>query len=402
MSNTTRRLVYSLTALFVVVLSRPAAADVVAELEKLAAPTSDGGATITSTEVATFAATIPAQLSGDEAVLGLVVASRLRREVPIADSAYSALKTSLRYRVRGLGVSLLQAPGVTFARTTPSSPLAVTFEARGVGFLRVDLVYTWDGWATTRAASLGCAGDTWHAVLPGAPASGRLQYALHLFGYDGRDYWFNYGVENGVGGGNQALDHSLDLGATAVASAPTSTPVLAKLVQLFTHPASPGGAVVVPAELDALVEDVTWEGGPAIQDDDVLYPAIHTIEQLVASGVDFTVDHEFMVGFLDRQRLRFGTLPGIDFVRATDGRLRVVGWAHPGQAELYWSTDGWNIPHSQVCTAGPAGQTCDLGYLPRGALLAYTIKLTDESGRVTWHYVDRNLGRPSNFFHRIP
>jgi hypothetical protein len=385
-------------------IASPAHADdaVVTELERLADVTSDGGSTITAAEVDAFVASVPATLSGDEAVLGLVVASRLRREVTIDDAAYSALKTALRHRVEGLGVSLLQAPGVTFQRATSAEALGVTFDAAGVAFVQVDLVYTWDGWTTTRAATLDADGDTWRATLAGAPASGRLQYAVHVFGPDGGDYWLNYGVENGVGGGNQALDYSLDLAATVGEPVTTSAPVLAKLVRMFTHPASPGGYAVVSAELDALVEDVTWEGGPAIQDDDVLDPAIQMIEQLVADGVDFQVDHELMIGFLDRQRLRFGTLPGIDFVRDSDGRLEVVVWAHPGLAELYWSTDGWNLPHSQVCAPSDDGATCDLGYVPSGALIAYTLRLTDAQGRDTWHHVDRGLDRPSNFFHRVP
>jgi len=398
------RLLLLSVPLVALVTARPAAADdtVVAELERLVAPSSDGGGQVTLGEAATFAATIPGQLSGDEALIGIAVAQRLRGEGAFIDEAYGNVVRALRYRVRGLAVSMLQAPGLSFARATPTAPLAVAFDAAGVDFTRVDLVYTWDGWATTRAASLVRGGGDWRATLPVAPATGRLEYALHVFGCDSHDAWLNGGVEHGVYGGNHADNYSLELATTTVATSPTSAPVLAKLVRVFTHPASPGGAAIVSDEFSALVEQVTWEGGPGIQDDDVLNPAIHELETLVADGADFAIDPSLIVTFLDNQRLRFGALPLLAFRRDVDGRLHAAVGSGFREAELFWSTDGWNLPRSQRCADHGGTLDCDLGYLPRGVLLAYTLKLVDAHGQVSWQYVERGLGRPSNFFHRIP
>jgi hypothetical protein len=393
-------------SLALVLAAAPAHADdtVVAALESLTDPGSDAGSVISDAEAAAFAASVEVSYSGDEALLGAVIACRLRTEGAFADAAYTTVQRALRHRVDGLAVSLLQAPGLTFARASTEAPLSVAFDADGVAFTRVDVVYTWDDWFTTRATTLGAAGPdgVWRAELGVAPATGRLVYAVHVWGADGRDFWFNDGVENGVYGGQAFHDHSLRLEATNAVTSPTSSPVLAKLVRTFTHPDSPDGAAVGMDELSCLVEIVTWEGGPAIQDDDVLDPGIAQVDALVEAGVDFVVDHELVTGFLDRQRLRYGTYPAGAFTRAADGAVALELWDDVAAAEVFYTTDGWNLPHSERCARGAAGaMTCPIGYLPRGALLAYTIKLVDHDGGVRWQRVDRGLGAPSNFFHKV-
>jgi hypothetical protein len=380
--------------------ARTARADdpVVDALEALAAPTSDGGTTITAAEAATFAAAVPATLSGDQAILGLVVANRLRFEVALADDDYAAIQTALRYRVEGLATGLAQAPGFTASRASATAPLIARFEGRGVAQRRVDVVYTWDDWATTRAATLVADGDVWSGSLGVAPATGTLRYAVHVHGPDGRDFWVDHGLDRGVLAGNAFLDHALPLGSTAVVAAAPSRPALVKLIHMFTHPASAGGAAITSGEISLVVEQVTWSGGPGVQDDAVLLPASAEVERLVAEGNDFEVDHAILTGFLDRQRLRYGALPGAAFTRSADGDLRLrVG--RGASVEIVYSTDGWNLPHRVRC-AGDAD--CSLGHVPRGALLAYAVLVIGSDGSGVWQRAARGPGFSQNFFHPVP
>jgi hypothetical protein len=356
----------------------------------LAAPTSDGGAAITAAEAAGFAATVPATLSGDEAILGIVVANRLRFEVPLADDDYAAIQRALRYRVDGLATGLLQAPGFTIARASATAPLIARFDARGVRQRRVDVVYSWDGWATTRAATLAADGDAWTGSLGVAPVEGTLRYALHVHGPDGRDFWLNHGVDRGVLAGNAFLDHALPLGATQVTAAAPSRPALVKLIQMFTHPASAGGPTITGHEVSLAVEQLTWPGGPGVQDDAILVPAIAEVERLVDAGNDVEIDHAILTGY--------GALPGAAFSRGGDGDLRLrVG--RGAAVEIVYSTDGWNLPHRVRC-AGDAD--CSLGHVPRGALLAYAVLVIAADGSQAWQRADRGAGGSQNFLQPAP
>jgi hypothetical protein len=380
--------------------ARTAHADdpVVGALEALAAPASEGGATITAAEAAHFAATVPATLSGDEAILGLVVANRLRFEVPLADDAYAAIQTALRYRVHGLATGLRQAPGFTASRPSVAAPLIARFDAAGVAQRRVDVVYTWDDWTTTRAVTLVADGDAWTGALGVAPAAGTLRYAVHVHGPDGRDFWLNHGLERGVLAGNGFLDHALPLGATLVTATAPSRPALVKLIHMFTHPDSAGGAAITSDEISLVVEQVTWSGGPGVQDDAVLVPAIAEVERLVDEGNDVEIDHAVLTGFLDRQRHRYGALPGAVLSRAADGDLRIRA-GRGASVEIVYSTDGWNLPHRVRCAAD---RDCSLGHIPRGAVLAYAVLVIGSDGSQVWQRAARGPGASQNFFHPVP
>jgi hypothetical protein len=375
--------------------------EIVHLLEALAAPTSDGGTAVTAAEAAAFARDVPARVSGDEAILGIVIANRLRFEAPIADEDYAVIQRALRYRVQGLGISLLQAPGLTFARADADSPLTARFDPAGVAFLRVDLVYTWDAWATTRSVSLR-PGATWRGELGVAPATGRLRYAMHVFGIDGRDFWMNYGLELGVNAGKAFLDYDVDLAATLVTADAPSVPALAKLLHSFTHPSSGGGSAITSNEVSLLVEQATWDGGPGVQDDDVLDPAIAELDRLVDEGNDFEIDDAIPRGFLDRQRLRYASLPAAQLDRTRYGELRMSFSIPMTAAEVHYSTDGWNVPHVATCARQRGAAGCSLGHIPRGAVFAYAVKLTGTDGKTYWNYADRGLGRPSNFYQKAP
>ena len=392
--------------------------EIVHTLEALAAPDSDGGATITAAEAAAFAATVPETLSGDEAILGIVVANRLRfaprlgpsqtrdlargeRSIQIADEDYGAIQRALRYRVDGLAIGLLQAPGLALSRRHPEAQVSASFDAQGVGFDRVDLIYTWDGWATTRAVSLR-PGQRWTGELGVAPATGRLHYAVHVFGPDGRDFWLNYGLERGVHGGQGFHDFSLDLAALHVPRVKPSRPALVKLLHTFTHPSSDGGNAITSDEVSLTVEQLTWDGGPGVQDDDVLHPAIAEVDRLVEEGNDFQIDDAILRGFLDRQRLRYASLPPAALERSAAGDLRMHFSIGIASAEVHYSTDGWNLPYVATCARERSGVTCSLGHIPRGALFAYAVRLIYPDGTSSWQYADRGLGRPSNFYQKAP
>jgi len=391
--------------IFAITTSAPrlALADATSDLLALTAPTSDGGTTITAAEAQSFTAGV-SSYGADEAIRAIVAAGAVRPQCQ-SSQVYTAILRQLRYRVAGLAVSLNQAPGISFKQAGPPGNIEVTFDAKGVSYTRVDIVYTWDWWATTRAATLapGSPGVL-GATLAGTPAEGSFVYALHLFGSDGRDFWLNNGRDLGVFGGKLHYDHSLFIGAMAASPAAPSLPTMAALVRAFTHPASPGGAQVVGHETNLVVEELTWEGSSGVNDPALLNPALAELQKMQSEGVSFAPGvMSGMVSFISSMRWQEATYPGARFSRGQTGQLRLtpldprVVWMR-----VYYSTDGWNTPHVVECAAGGGPPVCALGHIPPGALLAYAVDLRLEDGQVRQQRVLDPSGQARNFFHAVP
>lgn len=383
-------------------VSTPAYADSVANLEALTGSQSDGGATVTEAEADAYADGVTAY-SGDDAVRAIVAASRLRGEGAFADDdAYTAVINGLRYRVEGLAISQLRPTDITFNRWTESSPLLVVLDQLGVGYTGVDFVYSWDGWETTHAAAMTPQiGGYCAAWIDGVPLDGRLEYAVHVFGVDGRDFWLNNGRDLGIYGGTFHLNYSMDLASALVSSDETTLGAFGQLVSAFTDPASPGGETVAASELSLLVEQITWEGGPGVEDRRALRPALDALYDLEQAGAAAEGDViENMRAFVEAQMLPTTTFPGMFFSRGEHGTLIASMSEQPAvSATVVYSTDGWNIAHAVDCTRPSEDEAleCDLGHIPPGAYISYTIALHYEDGGETW--IRSTLG---NFFHPLP
>jgi hypothetical protein len=374
----------------ILLLSATANAGIVEDLQALTAAASDGGSAITEAEAAQFAASA-SRYSADESILGIVVAGGLRTTGHFpSDAAYGAILQALRFRVVGLAVTLRQAPATTFARVG-ADELVVTFDPRGVGYTRVDIAYSWDRWSS---ATLSAGRDgRFRGTLPGAPARGRLTYALHLYGADGNDFWINNPEELGVYRGTAHLDFSLDLAATFATPDIPSTPAFVQLLDTFTDPASPGGAAITGDEFSLLVEEITWEGGTAVDQRSVLVPVLGELDRLEQAGAVASDLAANMRTFLQNQIRPTATFPGAHFQRGVGGRLEIVlDGADFTRARVYYSTDGWDTPHVTECT-----RICGLGDIPSDALIAYTIAFDHADGSTSW--VRSALG---NFFQEVP
>ena len=374
----------------IVFLSATAHAGIVDDLQALTSTASDGGSAITEAEAAQFAAS-SLRYTADESILGIVFAGGLRTSGHFpSDTAYAALVQALRFRVLGLAISLRQAPATTFARVGPDG-LVVTFDPRGVGYTRVDIVYSWDHW-TSATLSAGRDGR-FRGTLPGAPAQGRLTYAMHLYGADGNDFWINNPEELGIYRGTAHFDFSLDLAATLATPDRPSAPAFVQLLDMFTDPASPGGAAITGDEFSLLVEEITWEGGTAVDQRSVLVAVLVELDRLEQAGAVASDLAANMRTFLQNQIRPTATFPDAHFQRGAGGRLELAldggGFT---RARVYYSTDGWDLPHVVDCT-----RTCALGDLPSDALLSYTVAFEHADGSISW--VHSALG---NFFEEVP
>ncbi len=381
------------------------AVDVVGALAQLTAPRSDRGAEITLAEARSFVKTAE-RFDADEAIRGIVITAKLRATNIPSDEAYSAIQQGLRFRVRGLATSLIQVPGLTFARRSSRAKLAVAFDPAGVAYERVDLVYTTDRWETTRASTLGESGaGVFGATLDNIPAEGRLRYALHVFDRAGHDFWLNNPRElRDPAAGGFRLDYTIDVRASLASPALPSSAPLARLVRAFTDAASDGGAVVTSNELSTLVETLTWEGDTGIDDPDALNPALAELDRMVAEGVTFE-SLGGMQSFMQQMRMRTATPRDLVFSRvAGDLRVRPAASLEARGARalrVVYSTDGWSSVHTKDCASSSGPPVCSLGGIPSSAFMAYAVRISFDDGagrREEWLHADD----AGNFFHRVP
>ncbi len=386
----------ALAGALVLGLAGTAHAAVLDDVTSARTPASPGGALITTPEADAIAASASCA-DADAAIAAMVAVSAARTDGAYADDAdYGRLQAALRRRVIGLAPASEQAPGLTFARAGGSA--VATFDRQGVAYSRVDIIYTFDEWQHTRAATLAPSGAQLTAVLPGAPAVGTLVYALHVFGTDGRELWIANGRELGIGGGKLALDYRFGLSLLDAQPAFGTEPAFAALVHAFASPASPDGAAVTMNEFSLLVEQLTWEGGSGVQLPAQLAPALAALDELVAGGTVFDAGIEDGIrGFITRQMLVTATYPG-GWDRNRDGRLTLtINEADAVSATVIYTTDGWQQPKVATCTRGAAAPTCDLGAIPPGTLMSYVIAVKDARGRERW--IQSSLG---NFFAPAP
>jgi len=395
-------------ALLVLSTSTAAAADIATRFDEAQSADSAGGATITDEEVAAIAAGAET-LGADTAVLGIAIANRVRGAYA-SDDSYTLLVSAFRQRVRGLAVSQMQAPGFRLKRSSADADMLFLLDQWGdprtgaatfVSFAGVDVVYSWDGWATTHAVSLvPRIGGYYAEWVAGIPATGRLEYAIHLWGSDGRDFWLNNGRDLGIYGGTFFQNYSLDLWPRMGYALEPSLPAFAQLVSTFVDPRSEGGATVTMGELSLLVEQLTWEGGMGVEDPLAIRPALEVVDDLVAGGADAEGEVlSNMATFMSGMMLETATYPSIFFSRSERGLLTGAIWEQDAaSATIIYSTDGWNIPHVAQCARSAPAQplACELGYLPVGTYVAYTIAIQTADGSERW--IRSALG---NFFHAI-
>ncbi|MCD6500323.1 MAG: hypothetical protein J7M25_18660 [Deltaproteobacteria bacterium] len=96
-------------------------------------------------------APIIATYSADDAITGIVIAGRLRGEGAFAsDQAYAALLRLFRHQIKGLAMSLRQAPGMSFVRCPGSDTLWMFFDSQGVRYQNIEIVFSTDNWATSQ------------------------------------------------------------------------------------------------------------------------------------------------------------------------------------------------------------------------------------------------------------
>jgi len=333
-------------------------------------------------------APLVATYSADDAITGIVIAGRLRGEGAFAsDQAYAALLRLFRYQVKGLAMSLQQVPGMSFVRCPHSDTLWMFFDSQGVRYQDIEIVFSTDDWATSQTVTFekGLFG-TWIAAGDSLPPDGRFSYALHLWGTDGRDFWLNY---------------SFNLPAASGLRLRPTAPAFVQLLRTFQDPDSPAGTTISNDEFSILVEEMTWEGGYAVHDPKVVRPIMAELDSLAAAGADFEPGLlENMRRFCQNQLDLFpwATYPSAMFDRTDEGSL-TMRIHEPGAngARLYYSTDGWNNPKTAECALVNDGlPTCDLGHIPPGAVLSYSILIFTNDGDRWIHAFPNN-----NFFQEI-
>jgi hypothetical protein len=371
-----------LAILLSLLVSTPALAfDQVTAILAAQAGRSPGGATISPEEL--FLLKLNTVFAdADDALAGIAAAAAARANGAfVKDEDYGTLQLAQRARVVGLAPASLQAPGLDFHRGLGDDLLAF-FDAQGVDYTRVDLVFTTDEWQTTRAVSFDCGA----AILTDIPASGTLIYALHVFGADGRDFWLANGRESGVYGGTRALDFRYPLAAAPAWPVAPSAPAFARLIEESAAWYSPDGAEITMGDFSMLVEQLTWEGGPGTDQPAAIDPALVALDDAVAAGVVFAGGIEDGIrGFLVQMRFATARLDSASFSRGANGSLLVHV---DGARRVDYSTDGWQIAHSVTCT-----DVCDLGAIAPGTYLSYAVQTTGGWLR------SPTLG---NFFHDVP
>ena len=352
--------------------------DAVSPLVAFAASASDGGPILTAAEAASYVAKVPS-FDGDTSVDALGILARF--EQASAPSAIASVTLALRHHVEGLRISGLHVSGLTLSSCAGSGVLAA-LDPKGASYTHVTIVYSSDAWQTTHAAELAPSSDgLFRASLPGLDAHANVDYALSLTQYTGEISWLNNPRENRPG----VVSHidfrqAVDLCEPSVSA---STPPFARLVRSFALPDSLGGAAFTSSEVDWLVAQTTYEGGPGIDDPDANDPAVAALDAMNAAGITFEGGaYAIARNFLSQMRMRTATS---DVVKLVRGPTQNVIAAAPVGAQfmrLYYSTDGWNSPKVTECTPlGRAGLVnCGLGFLPVDTLVSYSAIIRYASG----------------------
>lgn len=372
------------------------------DLEELTSPGSEGGAAITEQEAWEYASQM-ASYGYEECIDAIAVAYAYRHHgYTFEGGAYDTIVSNLRYQVEGLAIGHREAPGVSFLTGPKAQGVGIHFDPEGVGYTAVDVVYTSDAWLTAQAASLEATAGGWVAQLD-TPPTGRLEYALHLFGPDGQDFWLNNGRDLGVYQGAYWLNFGLDLESTYHRPRDEEPPALQRLLIAYLHPWSVEGPVVSMAELSSLVEQLTWEGGHGIHAWGRLNDLLELIGSMDQAGLMEAGAGDAFTGFVEAQRDQFhhATYPGASWQRGPEGVLWMdLQDDYASSAEIYYSTDGWSTAHSTWCTRWEpeGGLRCQLGHFPPGTMLTYTFVLRYPDGGEVWHHVAGDL----NFVHEVP
>lgn len=353
-------------------------AGAVAALVALTDPASLGGATVTAAEAAGYVARV-SSFAGDESVDALAVLVGIRDADSIA--AVQTITIALRRRVEGVRIAGMRVSGLTISSCATGVATA-TFDPGATPYTRVDLVYSGDAWATSHAATLVKNGQgRFEATLPGLDPHGYVTFAVALGQPGGDTLWLNNPRENVIG----AVSHidfrqAVDLCAPSVTS---KTPQLARFVRGLALPESLGGTTVTWDEISGLVAYTTYEGGPGMDDADVIDPALDALDAMKAEGVAFEAD-SYALGrsFLVQMRMRVASTDALSLNRGANGFASVTAPLGAQHMRLYYSTDGWNAAKVAECTPlGRAGLvTCGIGFLPGDALVSYSAIVTDARG----------------------
>ena len=347
----------------------------VAALVGLAAAASPGGASITADEAAGYVAQVPG-FGGDESVDALGVLGRFQDQISYPQLTPIAI--ALRHHVEGLRISGMTVAGLTIYGC--GGAVTATFDPEGANYAGVGVVYSGDGWSTAHAATLGRRADgSYGATLGEVDSSQELTFAVALSQPGGATLWMNDPRENRPGAVGH-VDYRQALSLCEPVATPSGPP-LARFVRAFGLPESDGGAAVTSSEFDWMVSQVTWEGGPGVDDPEVVDPMIAALAALGAS--DPGGAEGAMIDFLQQMRMRVTTTSAVVLQRNPANQfVQITAPLGTQWMRVYFSTDGWNDPNVVECTPlGRAGYvSCPLGYLPPDTLVSYSAILTDARG----------------------
>ena len=354
-----------------------------------AAPDCDGavaallalGPSLTPAGVAGYIARVP-HFGADESVAALAVLARFVSD-PASAPQIGPVATALRHHVDGLRISGETVTGLRIDACGPGGA-AATFDPRGAGYTGVTLVYSGDYWTTAHAAVLTRGRDgRWRTPLPGLDPDGRIQFAVELAQPGGDTLWLNNPREPRPGAVSH-VDFSQALALCEPVAVPTSTP-LAELVRAFALSESLGGATFTLDEVSWLVAQATWEGGPGVDDPDVLDATLAALDEMQAAGVAFEGEaYAVARNFLANQRMaRVSSTDAVALQRNPQNQLVQVTAPLGSQwMRVYYSTDGWDLPKVVECL--PSGRlgyvSCPLGSLPADTLLSFSAIVRTSDG----------------------
>ena len=381
-------------------------ADINADITQMLLQDSDGSTTITNLEAEKFIEDV-SKYNADDAILGIVIINKLRSGA--SDDVYSKIVEALRYQVKGLGVSLRQAPGSSYYYDDDTNKLTFYFDPQGVKYSSVNIVYTIDNWSSTSWSELSYHwSGVWTLEIDIPDKDSHFEYAMYLIGLDGWGFWINNGRETGVYNGRYWLNYSFDISAANENAKHPAEPAFVQLVQTFTDSSSHSGSVISQDEFSLLVEQLTWEGGMGVNDSKIIRPVIFKINNMEANGENFEGNtKDGMIDFLMSMvnQFKWASYPGLKFEVTDDGQLNmIILQQNLSWARLYYTTDGWNTPRVSECApqyqsfAKSSLPVCKIGYVPPEVLMSYVMVFYDNNGNERWVKVDGNY----NFFQEVP